>query len=421
MERSLIKDMIIEYQDIVKDIQLVQRDIALSANFNYVFVGLRRAGKTYLMYSQIQHLLRNGHVIDEILFFNFEDDRIANCSLSDLELIKNCYEELYAHKPIFFLDEVQQVTGWEKFVRRLADQKYRVYVTGSNANMLSNEIATTLGGRFMIQEVFPFSFSEYLKVRGIKLDQFWYHRKRAEIVRQFDPFFTFGGLPELEFAQDAEKRLWLSNLYNKIFFGDIISRYQIRNGTALKVLVRKLAESVKQPSSYSRLTNIVSSTGKKIKTDTVIDYLGYLKETWLIFSLENLAGKLVDKETNKKYYFIDNGILNLFLTDPNTFLLENMVAIQLRRLYGDQLYYYSKDKEVDFLLWESHIAIQASYSIRDPQTRDREVSGLLSLPNELKITKMLIITKEEEDIIEEQGKTIEVVPIWKWLIEGDNP
>lgn len=418
MEKSLVKDMIIEYQDMVKDIKLVQRDIVLSDNFNYVFVGLRRAGKSYLMYWQVQHLLERGHLIDEILYFNFEDDRLIDCALSDLELIKSCYEEMYAHTPIFFLDEVQQVTGWEKFVRRLADQKYRVYVTGSNAKMLSNEIATTLGGRFVIQEVFPYSFLEYLKLRGIEPDEFWYHRRRTEIVRQFEPYFIFGGLPELELAQDAEKRLWLSNLYNKIFFGDLVSRYQIRNDTALKVLIRKLAESVKQPSSYNRLTNIVSSTGKKIKTDTVIDYLGYLKETWLIFSLENLASKLVDKETNKKYYFIDNGILNLFLIDPNTFLLENMVAIQLRRLYGDQVYYYSQEMEVDFVLWESHVAIQVSYSIHDRQAREREIKGLLSLPDNLKIVKMFIITKNEEETIEENGKTIEVVPIWQWLIDG---
>ena len=418
MEKSLVKDMIIEYQDMVKDIKLVQRDIVLSDNFNYVFVGLRRAGKSYLMYWQVQHLLERGHLIDEILYFNFEDDRLIDCALSDLELIKSCYEEMYAHTPIFFLDEVQQVTGWEKFVRRLADQKYRVYVTGSNAKMLSNEIATTLGGRFVIQEVFPYSFLEYLKLRGIEPDEFWYHKRRTEIVRQFEPYFIFGGLPELELAQDAEKRLWLSNLYNKIFFGDLVSRYQIRNDTALKVLIRKLAESVKQPSSYNRLTNIVSSTGKKIKTDTVIDYLGYLKETWLIFSLENLASKLVDKETNKKYYFIDNGILNLFLIDPNTFLLENMVAIQLRRLYGDQVYYYSQEMEVDFVLWESHVAIQVSYSIHDRQAREREIKGLLSLPDNLKIVKMFIITKNEEETIEENGKTIEVVPIWQWLIDG---
>jgi predicted AAA+ superfamily ATPase len=417
MDKNIIKDLILEYQSFVGKVKLIPRDIMLSNNFNYVFVGLRRAGKSYLMYRQIQQLLVQGHAIEEILYFNFEDDRLMEVTTADLDLIKRCYEEMYAHTPIFFLDEVQLVEGWEKFVRRLADRHYRVYVTGSNAKMLSSEIATTLGGRFLIQEVYPYSFAEYLNARGMKIDQHWYHRSRTEVVRLFEPYFLFGGLPELNLIEEHEKRFWLSNLFNKIFFGDLISRYQIRNDTALKILIRRLAESVKQPSSYARLANIVSSAGKKIKTETIVDYLAHLKETWLLFSLENLAAKLVDRETNKKYYFIDNGILSLFLIDPQTFLLENMVAIQLKRLYGDDVYYYSQGQEVDFVLWNAHIAIQASFSIRDAETRSREIKALLSLPEQLGISQRLIVTKDEEEVIVQDGCTIQVIPVWKWLIE----
>ena len=121
-------------------------------------------------------------------------------------------------------------------------------------------------------------------------------------------------------AEGQEKRQWLSSLFNKIFFGDLVARYSIRNDMALKVLIRKLAESVKQPSSFTRLANLVSSTGKKITTDTIIDYLNYLEDTWIMFSLENYASKLADKVSNKKYYFMDNGILSLFLMDPETSL-----------------------------------------------------------------------------------------------------
>jgi predicted AAA+ superfamily ATPase len=412
-----VKDLILEYQSLVGKVVLTPRNIPLSSNFNYVFVGLRRAGKSYLMYQQIQRLLSDGHAIEEILYFNFEDDRLLNITVADLDIIKRCYEELYAHTPIFFLDEIQLVDGWEKFVRRLADQHYRVYVTGSNAKMLSSEIATTLGGRFLICEVYPYSFREYLNAHHIRLDEHWYHRNREEVVRAFESYFLYGGLPELYLAQEVEKRFWLMNLFNKIFFGDLVSRYQIRNDTAMKILVGRLAESVKQPSSYTRLANIVSSAGKKIKTETIIDYLDHLRDTWLLFSLENLAAKLVDKETNKKYYFIDNGILNLFLTDPNTFLLENMVAIQLRRKYGLDVYYYSQGTEVDFVLWQAHIAIQASYSIREADTREREVKALLALPDSLQITRRVIVTKDEQETISIDDKTIEVVPIWKWLID----
>ncbi|MDR0894638.1 MAG: ATP-binding protein [Prevotellaceae bacterium] len=416
MEKSVIKDLIMEYQAIVEKVKLIPRSVELSPNFNYVFVGLRRAGKSYLMYQQIQRLLSSGHGIEEILYFNFEDDRLIGVTASDLDLIKRSYEELYHHTPIFFLDEIQLVAGWEKFVRRLADQRYRVYVTGSNARMLSSEIATTLGGRFVMQEVFPYSFPEYLHARGITLDAHWYHRNRSEVVRQFESYFLFGGLPELNLAQEVEKRLWLTNLFNKIFFGDLLSRFQIRNDTALKILIRRLAESVKQPSSYTRLTNIVSTAGKKIKTDTIIDYLSYLRDTWLIFPLENLASKLVDRETNKKYYFIDNGLLNLFLTDPSTFLLENIVAIQLRRLYPDDLFFYHHAAaEVDFVLWNTQIAIQVCYTLRDTDTREREVKALLSLPDSLNTQRRFIITKDEAEMIERNGKTIEVIPVWQWL------
>lgn len=176
MEKDVIKSLIIEYQNFVEKITLIERDIHLSDQLNYVFVGLRRAGKSYLMYQQIQHLLREGHQIEEILYFNFEDDRLVGLTIEDLDLIKVCYEELYAHHPIFFLDEIQIVEHWEKFARRLADQKYRVYITGSNAKMLSSEIATTLGGRFLIQNVYPFSFREYLKANSITVEPVWYFK-----------------------------------------------------------------------------------------------------------------------------------------------------------------------------------------------------------------------------------------------------
>ena len=146
---------------------------------------------------------------------------------------------------------------WEKFARRLADQQYRVYITGSNAKMLSAEIATTLGGRYIVQNVYPFSFSEFLKASKIEIGPTWYYKNRTEIVRTFSDYFSYGGLPELMLIETIEKRQWLSNLFNKIFFGDLITRYSIRNDLAMKVLIRKLAESVKQPSSFNRLTNIV--------------------------------------------------------------------------------------------------------------------------------------------------------------------
>ena len=343
MTKDFIKTLIAEYQNLIPSIELVDRNYRFEDNLNYVLVGLRRSGKSYLLYQQMHRLIQDGHSIKEFLYFNFEDDRISTLALEDLDLIKSCYEEMYDCRPIFFLDEIQLIDKWEKFVRRLADQKYRVYVTGSNAKMLSREIATTLGGRYMVQEVYPFSFGEFLRFSKIDVRQPNVLYAENKIIQKLcDVYFRQGGLPEVLQVQD--KRAWLSSLFSRIFFGDLITRYQIRNDFALKLLVRKLAESVKQPSSYTRLANVVSSVGKKISVDTVIDYVRYMEESWLILPFENICAKLNEKESNRKYYLIDNGIMNLFLTDPNTSLLENMWLSTLQILCNEVYFYNSQWK-----------------------------------------------------------------------------
>ena len=416
MTKDLIKTLIAEYQQYVTGVRLIPRQVKFMDWQNYVLVGLRHAGKSYLMYQRIAELLSQGHQQDEVLYFNFEDDRIDSLDITDLELIKTCYEEMYDHRPLFFLDEVQLVKGWEKFARRLADQKYQVYITGSNAKMLSSEIATTLGGRYMVLEVFPYCFSEYLRAHDIDLTQKnaeFKHRK--QIVRLADEYFRKGGLPET--ALMTNSRQWLSSLFSKIFFGDLVARHGIRNDFALKVLIRKLAESVKQPLSYSRMASIVSSTGKKMSTDAAIDYIRYMNESWLILPFENYVGKLQDKEMNRKYYFIDNGLLALFLLDPATSLLENIVAVNLRRKYGDECYFFTTPKaEVDFYIPEERTAIQVAYSIADRETRKRETDSLIALSDYQNVEHMKIVTKDEEETLEEKGKVISVIPLWKWLM-----
>lgn len=416
MNKDTIKILIAEYQQRVLDVSFVARPYIMEDRLNYVFVGLRRVGKSYLMFQHIRHLISAGHVKEEILYFNFEDDRIASLETEDLDLIKVCYEEMFGHKPIFFLDEIQIVPKWEKFARRLADQGYRVYITGSNARMLSSEIATTLGGRYVITQVYPFSFGEYLSLSQIDSnDPNSIYRYPVGISKSFESYFRYGGLPEI--VQISDKRTWLSSLYQRIFFGDLITRYQIRNDYALRVLIRKLAESVKQPTSFNRLANIVSASGTKISTDTVIDYLGYLKETWLVLQFENISAKLAEKESNKKYYFSDNGILNLFLIDPLTSLLENLVAIRLRQLYGENVYFYQQVAEVDFYVLDNQLAVQVSYSLSDPDTRKREVNGLLKMATHIQVREMMIITKDEEEVISSARGNIRVIPVWKWLME----
>ena len=418
MDKNIAKKLILENQQMVKELSFIRRNVEFEPHSCYVLVGLRRVGKSYMLYQRIHDLLQQGHSIEEFLYFNFEDDRLTDIQLSDLDLIKQAYEEIFEHKPIFMLDEIQLVDGWEKFARRLADHKYLVYITGSNAKMLSKEISTTLGGRYIVQNVFPFSFQEFLKSKDIQLEKQWEYLDNAHIKRAFNEYFHFGGLPELVLREEPFKRQWLGNLYNKIYFGDLISRYNIRNTAGLKALVRKLAESIKQPQSYNRLANIVSTVAGKVKQETIVDYLEYIKETCMIFSIENIEAKLQDKISNKKYYFIDNGILNLFLLDPETSLLENMVAIYLYETYGEDLYYYNDNIEVDFCLFEHGKAIQVSYSIQDDKTFERETKVLLAYSKRFDCKELFIITMDEEKEINLDGNIIQIIPLWKMLLKG---
>ena len=417
MEKELTKRLVVEYQEFVNGVKFIERDIKVDYKGNNVFVGLRRSGKSYLLYQSIHTMLKSGHSIEEILFFNFEDDRIGELKVNDLDTIKLAYEEIYETKPIFFLDEIQLVEHWEKFARRLADTGYQVFITGSNAKMLSNEIATTLGGRYYVTEVFPFSFCEYLKIKDVKVPKNWQHTPSTQLVRNFNPYFISGGLPEVIGKDDIFKREWLSSLFNKIYFSDLVLRHSVRNSKALKILIRKMAESVMQPATYNRMASVVSASSYKVKPDTVAEYCQYLIDSFLVFPVENFAAKLQDKVSVRKYYFADNGFITLFVNDATALLMENLVAVILRKKYPGELMYFSTNVEVDFYLPEQKFSFQVSYSIKDDVTYKREVKALVSLNKYIPQNKMFIITNDEEGIIEEDGCKIYVVPIWKWCLE----
>ena len=198
MDKNVIKQIILWQQEFVGKVRLQNRSVSFDENANYVLVGIRRAGKSYMLYQHIQHLVAQGHSREEILFVNFEDERITDIKKEDLHLIIEAYRELFSYEPIIFLDEIQNVDGWEHFARRLADEKYRVFITGSNAHMLSREIASTLGGRYLTKEIYPFSFKEYLEYQGITLPSHWeLSPVKADVIRLFSDYFYFGGMSEM--------------------------------------------------------------------------------------------------------------------------------------------------------------------------------------------------------------------------------
>jgi len=415
MDREILKTVIADNQVEVPKYKVIPRHFTFEEYGNYVFVGIRRAGKSFLLYQRMQQLLKQGRGWDEMLYINFEDERLVGMSSDDLNLLLEVHLEMYGKKPILFLDEIQNIAGWEKFARRMADTKYQVYITGSNAKMLSQDIQTTLGGRYIPVDVYPYSFREFLSVSNVSQDNLHSTEKKAEVLRKFNDYFFFGGFPEG--AEFAAKRDYLTSIYQKIYLGDIASRHSVDNTFALRVMFKKLAESVMRPVSFTRIANIVSSTGAKVGTQTIINYLEYAKEAWLLSPIQNIAGKLVEKETNPKYYFIDNGILNLFLLDGKASLLENLIAISLLRKYGnnDAVFFYNKGIEVDFYIPDEYIAIQACYDLSE-SAFDREVEALLKLSSVVDCRKLMIITWDSETILEIGNNIIEVVPVWKWLL-----
>lgn len=414
ISKDVIKQCLIGKQKEIDEAVIVERPAVFEENGNYVIVGVRHAGKSYLLYQRVRQLQAAGMGWDEILFVDFEDERLAEFQAEDFNNLLEAHLELYGKKPVVFLDEVQNIPYWDKFVRRLADAKYRVYVTGSNAKMLSKDVASTLGGRFFIYDAYPYSLKEYLTAQQVDLSDRWQYDivSRSEVKRHLNDYFYFGGLPEILLFKN--KRAMLSSLYQKIYLGDICARNNIKNDRVLNILVKKMAESVKQPLSYHRLRNIVVSTGASISVPTTIDYAGYVADSWLVLPLENEVGKLSDKETQKKYYFVDNGLLNLFLTHPETSLLENMVAVELCRRFGkDKVFYLNADKEIDFLVPDEKMAIQVSYSLAELATKEREIPPLVKFQKTHPDWLCMLVTYDEEGI--ESG--IPVVPVWKWALD----
>lgn len=419
MDKELFRSIISENQDFIGSITLVERPLALEENGNYVFVGVRQAGKSYLLYERVQQLIANGVKVEDIVYVNFDDERLQGMTANDFDLILQAYHSMYEGHPIFFFDEIQNVEGWANFARRLANLKYRVYVTGSNAKMLGRDIETVLGGRYLDIHVFPYSFSEYLKAVGISLSKGWqYGRKANEVQRQFRTYFDWGGFPEL--VNFREKRVWLNSLYNRIFFNDLIVRHKIKNEDALRLCVRKLAESVMQPCSLNRLSNLVKSTGVSCSPSTIMEYVRYLQESCLLISLDNYVSKFVEKETIKKHYFVDNGLLHLFINNPDTLLLENLCAITLYKQYGKQLCYYNRNIEVDFYVPEEGLAVQASYRMSDEATLQREIKALTALHALYPLQRAIIVTYEDEGVIEQDGLKIEIVAAWKWVLQNES-
>ena len=421
--RNTLKQILLDNQKDVEQYTVFPRQYDIDSFPLQVFVGVRRSGKSFLLFQKMRQMLEIGRTWADMLYLDFEDTRLDGFTASDFNLILECHQEMYGKRPMLFFDEMQNIEGWQKFARNLADKKYNVFITGSNAKMLSREIMASLGGRFLPVEVYPFSFREYLSYRQIPFDELSLTatESKGRFMSEYREYLIWGGLPES--INLPVKRSYLSSVYQKIYLGDIIQRNGVSNPKLLQLMLKKMAESVMQPISYNRIAKILSSVSGKISVPTVSNYVDFSEDAWLLLRLRNIASAFTEKESVCKYYFIDNGLLSIQLMDCETLLLENMVALSLFRKYGhdkdnERVFFYNANIEVDFYVPDDKLAVQVAYSIADPDTLRRESGALGKLPRIHPCRRRAIVTYDEEGTLEDEYGTIEIIPAWKWLLEG---
>ena len=420
MNPDLLAALILEGQKNIKSIAIIPRDYHFEDSLNYVLVGLRRAGKSTLLFKRAQDLVDKQNVDwSQIVYLNFEDERLDGFQLADCNNILIAANQLTTKKHYFLFDEIQNIAGWEKFARRLADQGESVYLTGSNSKVLGHDIVLRLGGRYMTKYVAPFSFTEYLTAKKIPHDKLSVLDtvNNGQIRAAANEYLCYGGLPESIILTD--KRNYLTSIYQNVFLADIIVRNKIRNEKTISLLLRKIADTVMHKVSYATLYKNIKNVISTVSRNSIIDYIDYAKDAYLLFSTKNYFAKFSERESSPKYYFTDNGILNLFYLDKLPALLENLVAIKLHNKYQENLFYLKSQKtgiDIDFYVPASKIAIQVAWEVNDT-SKEREVGNLIKLADNFdEVENLIIVTHGEEAEIQQEDKIIQLMPLYKFLL-----
>ncbi len=415
MESRLLKELIIEQRkEFENDDDFVKRSILdgivdlLELPHVLIISGLRRSGKSTLLKEIHRYYLSE----ETIYYFNFEDERLIDFTASDLNLLYETFVELMGKGSIFLFVEIQNVKGWELFVRRMHDKKFKFIITGSNSSMLSRELGSRLTGRYIGIELFPFSFREFLCFKNIGVPEILVTEDRALIKRNFNEYLHYGGIPEYLIYQND---LILKMLYENILYKDIFARYSLNGEKALKELAFYLFSNYGNEISYNKLRTMLG-----VSINTVKSYIGYLENSYLVFAVP-MYDYSVKKQiySPKKVYVIDTGLINLisfkFSSDYGK-KLENIVFIELKKRNLD-IYYHRDRHECDFIVREnSEItgAIQVTASLK--YNREREYGGLLEALTRYDLDEGLILTEDEEFEDTYMNKRVVVMPVWKWLL-----
>lgn len=414
--KELLKKIIFEQQEFCRNIvrNTVPRDIEdewVTTSEILIITGIRRCGKSVLLQQ-----LRN-KLSEQDFFFNFDDERLASFTVSDFQALQECFYELFGQQHTYYFDEIQNIPGWETFVRRLYNEGCKVIITGSNARMLSRELGTHLTGRYISVEIYPFSFVEYLKLINVHPVQadFYTTAGRSNLLVQFKDYIENGGFPK--YLQTHSPR-YLSSLYESIIFRDVMARNALTNEKEIKELVFYLASNATRRITYSSLGKIIGIR----HAETIKNYLEYIQQTYMIFQLMKYSPSVKVQMLNpKKIYFIDNAIIGRIgfnATDNIGYKLENIVFIELKRR-GYDLFYHSDKKECDFIVrQEAEItqAYQVTVSLSDTKTRKREISGLQEAMSAYGLSEGYIITMDEKETLQVDEGVIHIVPAWEWML-----
>ena len=398
----------------------------LGTNKIITLIGVRRCGKTSILYEMINKL---SHTIEKtkILFLNFEDERLE-LDADELDLILQSCRELYPQQNLnecyFFFDEIQNITGWEKFVRRLYDTiSKNIYVTGSNSKLLSSEIATSLRGRTLSYEVYPLSFSEYLSFKDIKVD-LYSSKSLAYIKNAQEKFLKDGAFPETLFLEEQYKNKTLQEYFNVLLYKDLAERYNISNTVALKFFLKRIIASSTKQISINKIYNELKSSGIKIGKNSLYDFLDYVQNIYLALTLHRYDKSLTNKELGeKKIYSIDIGLNNATefkFSDDIGKSLENAVFLELKRNFSEIFYYSDSSSECDFIVHEQNKitqALQVTYDMSSEDTKNREIKGLVGACKNLNLNRGTIITFDSEYEFIENGIEIKLIPFYKWVIK----
>lgn len=420
MNISVLKQVILDQQNVYLPDHIIPRDIyqkvSALADTNQIIVisGIRRCGKSTLM-QQIRH-----NATEKDYYLNFDDDRLVKFQVEDFQHLLELFMELFGQQRTMYFDEIQNIPGWERFIRRLHDQGYKIYITGSNATMFSKELGTRLTGRYIQIELYPFSFHEYVNSinPNLLITNNITTAQKAEIKNLFSTFITIGGIPEFIKNKRSE---YLHSLYESIIYRDIIARFSI-NEKALRELGFYLASNVGKEITYNSLRSILGLAS----ASTVSDYCGHLEDSFLCFFINRYDFSLKKQiHFAKKIYFIDQALarsIGFRTSEDRGRLLENIVFIELKRRY-QEIYFHKQKKECDFLIKEGTkitTVIQVSSNINSEKTMQRELDGLAEAMELYGLNEGYIINEEVDTTkkieITAKNYVVHLIPLWKWLL-----